>query len=74
MEKVIDKITQWGQIATAALFLLFSFINLVRTVFGDYDIVYSLCFAALLYLSWKFLSISWGELKAEQKKKEGGEV
>ncbi len=57
-----EKITSWFQIVASALFVLFSLLNIVRIFVQNSDCFYALCFAAMLFLSWSLLKISFREL------------
>ncbi len=57
-----EKITSWFQIVASALFVLFSLLNIVRIFIQNSDCFYALCFAAMLFLSWSLLKISFREL------------
>ncbi len=68
---ILEKIARWFQVAASSLFVLFSLFNLIRTFTKGYGSFYAMCFAAMLYLSWKLLRLSVTELRGLKRK--GGE-
>lgn len=64
---VLDKITGWFQVVASVMFVLFSLFNLIRIFIQRSETFYFLCFAAMLFLSWKLLRISVAELREIKK-------
>lgn len=63
----LDKIGSWFQVIASGYFVLFALFQLVRTLIQHSDTFYLLCFAAMLFLSWRLFRLSLVELKELKK-------
>nr|UVY16783.1 MAG: hypothetical protein [Bacteriophage sp.] len=64
---IFDKIGSWFQVIASGYFVLFTLFQLIRTLVKHSDTFYFLCFAAMLFLSWRLFRLSLVELKELKK-------
>lgn len=60
---IFDKIGSWFQVVASVFFVLFSLFQIVRALFMHSELFYIICFAAMLFLSYRLLHLSVAELK-----------
>ena len=60
---IFEKIGSWFQVVASVFFVLFSLFQIFRALFMHSELFYIICFAAMLFLSYRLLHLSVTELK-----------